>query len=187
MATAAIDILDLHWRILQGEEKRPNQRGRRRLRTKDRHEKKLSDEVRAVFKRNGGQLKMEGARHVAVEKANGHAEEQLDDWTPPSGGLHEGKQYSKCCSGFLKQRTKEDKVELDPVTAEKAIMLNLENRQRREGERIPDIYARCRFLRDFTEYLEGQIAKHGGTPTSQALLIEHQIELCRVESLLHAA
>lgn len=69
------------------------------------------------------------------------------------------------------------------LTAE---LVEIEREWRRERASVPDIHARRRFLKDIIPSMEEQVA-NGAGPAIQYLLIEHQIELCELESVLYAA
>jgi len=96
------------------------------------------------------------------------------------------KTLKKAAKAHRRRIRNADLRELDANAQEGAFMFNIESQSRHARERYVDIHARRRFLKDLIESLEELVANGAGAAT-QAFLIEQQIELCELESVLYAA
>lgn len=95
------------------------QRGRARLRSRRRRTRRVPLEQRAIFKRNGGQLKREGSRSLAFVRAccaRSEIEQQLEEMRadePVAESIPIG--YSDCTCQFEQERTLEEEEVIDRV------------------------------------------------------------------------
>ncbi len=197
MATTAIDVLDLNWRLMVAQPKPCTRRGARFSRCNPRRAR--GDNCHERDKRG------EGRRAPALARATCHEiEQQLGD--PASGydlkeeaqpvgdafdleafiGRRRRKTLKKAAKAHRRRIRRADLLELDESAQEGAFMFNIESQSRHARERYVDIHARRRFLKDLIRSLEERVANGAGAAT-QAFLIEQQIELCELESVLYAA
>lgn len=173
MATMAIDVVDLNWRVLQSEEKPLTRRGYRLFRCNPRRAR--GDNCYDHERRGEGPrvLALQRSDHALVEELDEVEGSESNPALSPAG-------YRNCATRWRKSRKKDD-VRMF-IEQERTEMLALEDELRRAREQIPDIFARRRFLQELISFLEEHLSP--GDLVGKRFLVGQRLELAELEVLM---
>ncbi|HEY5549848.1 MAG TPA: hypothetical protein VIK37_01425 [Candidatus Saccharimonadales bacterium] len=163
--------------------------------------KAIESRIQAIERCTRGDLKQQLDEMVIDDEPIGSYEEHEVFDLEAYKTREERKRIRKALRGIRRQLRLQDRqavIEYQPVLEEQqrqieeqdrkliSQLLTIERDWRRERAGIPDIHTRRRFLRDFIEHLEEQLANGAGIAVRN-MLIKHRLELCELETLLIAA